>query len=229
MGNLVEPEKVQAYNFMSNYKFKEAVNNAKFGENTKLYNEKTSKTLLYIKEINLEDDVSLNYYKNLLKNSKFNTDIFITKECIFLNKDSNLLCQIACNVGNIDRLVVSMEYNEDSLLTEITERKKNQFYYEEAEIWYMLERLIIMEKYLVGTFNRVHGNLKPDAIFITDDENIKFIDPTIVDYKIDGLTKTKLGLENFPLSPELMHLMRYNIEDDYDRQASEVWTIGIIL
>lgn len=91
-----------------------------------------------------------------------------------------------------------MEYNEDSLQTEILERKKTNFYYEEAEIWYMLERLIIMEKHLVGNFNRVHGNLKSNSIFITDDEKIKFIDSTIIDYKLDGYTKHKLQLDTFP-------------------------------
>lgn len=76
---------------MSNYKFRDAVVDPKFGENTKVYTENNSKNLIILKEILLEDDDdSFKYYKNIIKSNTNTSDLFITKNCIFLNKKNNI-------------------------------------------------------------------------------------------------------------------------------------------
>merc|ERR1712151_1070106 len=59
-----------------------------------------------------------------------------------------------------------------------------------------------MEKYYVGSLGRVHGSLKPETIFLNDDNDVKFVDTSIIDYKLDCFLKTKYGIDKYPLSPE---------------------------
>ena len=227
MGSSDSNEEQVSYRFLNNYNFKNTQNEPALGF-VKIYQEKGANTQIFVKEIDLnEDENTLTYYKNLLKDNQYKSNLFITKDCVFQNKDDNLLCQVVCDSGNYNRLCVSMEFTEDNLLSEINERSKLQSFYEEKEIWIMVEKIIEMEKYYVSNLGRVHGNLKPENIFLNDDNDIKFVDASIIDYKLDCFLKAKYGMDNYPLSPELLHYIRYNIKEDYDKQASEVWSIGI--
>ena len=71
--------------------------------------------------------------------------------------------------------------------------------------------------------------MQPHNIIVPDDESIKFIDPTLIHFKMNGFMKTRLGMETAPLSPELMTCLQTNMEATGDQQASEVWSIGIVI
>ena len=132
-----------------------------------------------------------------------------------------------CSSGGLNRLVIIMDYCKDSLATEIEQRKIQSYFYDESEIWYLLERVMMVENDLMKNYNRVHGDIQPNNILVPDDESIKFIDPTIINYKLDAFSKNRLRMDTSPLSPELMNLIKYNLDNQYDQQAAEVWSIGI--
>lgn len=226
MANTESNQEVPSYRFLNNYKFKYLTDEKSIGQ-VKVYQEKGTNNQIFVKEIDLQEDGNtMMYYTNLLKDKRYKSNVFITIDCVFLNKDDNMFCSVVCDGGKYNRLIVSMEFTEDSLLSEINERARTRLFYEEDEIWVLLERIIIMEKHYVSNLNRVHGNQKPENIFLNSTDEIKFVDTSIIDYKLDCFLKTKFGMSNYPLSPEQLHYIRYNIEQDYDRQAAEVWSIG---
>ena len=52
---------------------------------------------------------------------------------------------MSCNSGALNRMVVVMEYCKDTLSSEIAERKVQSYHYDESEIWYALERIMMVE------------------------------------------------------------------------------------
>jgi 5-methylthioribose kinase len=126
-------------------------------------------------------------------------------------------------------MVVVMDYCKDTLATEISERLNQSYFYDESEIWYALERIMMVENDLTKNYGRVHGDMQPGNIIVPDDESIKFIDPTLIHFKMNGFMRTRLGMETAPLSPEQMSALRSNRDPTGDQQASEVWSIGMLI
>lgn len=241
----------------------------RFGE-IQIYRDTQNSEIYWIKEINMEDEKSLKFYEgyiqNLMehrrktgKNTEFiggeAEDFFITKNVEIFGGNSGGLCG-ACNMGKGLRVI--MEFYERDLEGEVMRRAEDlvriylfflltnfgQDYFPEAEIWYILEAIMTVEKYMLQKM-RVHGDIRTSAIFISEEgifslklplnSNIllgvaKFIDTNLTGYKKNAYIKTMLGMSKCPLAPEqLSSLSKKESNPKHESQSTESWSIGIVL
>jgi len=86
-----------------------------------------------------------------------------------------------------------------------------------------------MEKFYLRR-QHTHSDLRAANIFISENGEIKFPDSMLVDVDGGAYYKTITKLAKCPLPPELLVYLRANDPYPvYDRQAAEIWFIGIIL
>ena len=95
----------------------------------------------------------------------------------------------------------------------------------------MLKKIVTMEriiqKMMKGSY---HGNLSLDSIYLTEEGEVKFLDPFLLESIHTPYEKHMLGLVKFPLSPELIHcLQSHHPKPNCDKKKVEVWTIGILM
>lgn len=87
---------------------------------------------------------------------------------------------------------------------------------------------MILEKQMLVS-ERVHGDIRASTIFITEQGEAKFYDSNLIDYRRDAYVKTFLNISKCPLAPEqLKSIQRKEANPAYDRQSTEVWSIGIL-
>jgi serine/threonine protein kinase len=118
-------------------------------------------------------------------------------------------------------------------------------YFPEAEIWYILEAVMNVEKHMLERM-RVHGDIRTSAIFISEEGKLspntyftiltrilgvaKFIDTNLTGYRQNAYVKTMLGMSKCPVAPEqLTSLGKKESNPKHDSQATESWSIGIVL
>lgn len=111
-------------------------------------------------------------------------------------------------------------------------------YFPEAEIWYILEAIMNVEKKMLERM-RVHGDIRSVGIFISDDGNqwlidligvAKFVDTNLTGYKQNAYVKTLLGVSKCPLAPEqLKSLQAGDNNPKHDSQSTEAWAIGLVM
>ena len=74
--------------------------------------------------------------------------------------------------GSQPRFLVVVEGLERTLLSEVLQRageKEGADFFEEPEIWFILESLIQMERFVAKYPRRVHGNLRLASVLINED------------------------------------------------------------
>lgn len=210
--------------FLLGYKLQQQVDDSRFGF-IKIYSSRTSSSHIIVKEINLDDEQSIKYYKTRRNTFDFTQKTFITTHAI-----SDFQENFSCTCGaEFNKILIGMEFIERDLEEEIKNRNIDSHLYKENEIWYVLEAIMSMERALQKESDRVHGDLRPSAIFIQDEGYAKFIDPRVIDQNFDAYYKTLTNTAYCPLSPEQMDCQKEkSIKPDYDLPAYDVWCIGMI-
>jgi len=148
---------------LSNYQLVSTEDDKRFGD-IAIYKNKKSNDLVWIKEVILENENALEHYKSYKKNQETEKEMFITLNSQLVGGSSHL-CG-ACS--NTRKIVIVMEFFERDLEGEIMRRAEDMDYFPEAEIWYILEAVMMIEKHMLG-YKRVHGEIRSSGIFISEE------------------------------------------------------------
>ena len=97
-------------------------------------------------------------------------------------------------------------------------------------MFFILKNIVNMEKTVEKYKRNYHGSLSLDTIYLTEEGQIKFLDPFLLESHHTPYEKHMLGLLKIPLPPELIHSMQSNIPNpNCDPKKVEIWMIGIFL
>ena len=230
MGNTSDtPEtpKKSKINLLQHYTFSHFSDSYHFGE-IKVYksNEDLEK-FIFVKEIPMDNELTIDYYKENMKNFDVSNVNFQTLSIEFINSETTQ--PIFCGCTHASRIVTGIEPIERDLNSEIKKRFLQVDYYPENEIWYIQESIMNIEKIQIKK-NRIHGEIRADHIFVNDEGMVKFIDPQIIDYKLDSYMKTQLGISRSPIGPELQSSVKERKKiSEFNQIQNEVWMIGIVI
>lgn len=139
--------------------------------------------------------------------------------------------------SGVEQIMVFVRDLERDLQSEIEFRRpisaeQAPEHFPEAEIWYMLECIIEMENQM-AVHSRVHGDLRPKTVFISEDGFVRFFDSNIVEANMNSFWKTVNNVQRCPLPPENLLLLKtrsYKLTDmSKTDTCAEVWSIGIVL
>lgn len=75
-----------------------------------------------------------------------------------------------------------------------------------------------------------HRSLSTKSIFISDDGEIKFLDPFLLETTHSPYSQNLLRLSKNPLPPELCDALKnYKPEPEVNEEKVEVWMIGLVI
>lgn len=101
-------------------------------------------------------------------------------------------------------------------------------YFPESEIWYTLESIIDMECHM-AIHSRVHGDIRPNNILISESGFIKFNDSNILEANMISFCKTVNNIQKCSLLPESLLLLKnrsYKLSDLSKSDVfAEIWSI----
>lgn len=98
----------------------------------------------------------------------------------------------------------------------------------EEEIWMMVEAIQEMEQHF-RSHDRIHGDIRLNTIFISEDGSIKFLDTFLVNWRVNGFMKAVLNGAKPPLAPEMLKMLKEDAPNDESTPENEIWTIGLVL
>lgn len=148
---------------LSNYQLLNTEVDDRLGE-VSIYKSKQSGEFVWVKDILLEEEKALTYYSDYINSKDYLTEDFITKEAAFIGNDSGY----CGSCGSAQRLLVFMDYFDRDLEGEFLRREEEKDHFPEAEIWYILESILIMEEEYMAR-GTLHGDIRASNIFITEE------------------------------------------------------------
>jgi hypothetical protein len=168
MGN-TDSEIQNEQQLLSSYQLISTEDDRRFGD-IAIYKNRRTHTLVWIKEVILENESAIEHFKTYSKAPSTNNEMFLTLNSQLVGQRSHF-CG-ACS--NSHKLVVVMEYFERDLEGEIMRRAEDMDFFPEAEIWYILEAVMMVEKHMLS-YKRVHGDIRSAGIFISEEGEFFFI------------------------------------------------------
>lgn len=228
MGNSESIETKTAQEVFQNYQLMGVEENPKFGD-VSLYKDKTTGEVVWVKEIPLEEKESETTIDGYLSSNLWKDSIFITKQVYKIVPKEGFFCSNNCNTSR--RIVVIMHYLERDLESEITQRASEfeKDYFPEPEIWYIVESIMGAEAAVLRQ-NRFHGDLRTSSIFISEDGQTKFSDPTLIDHKSNAYFKVMTGEARCNLPPEYIQALHAGQrEPKSNPELADIFAIGIVI
>lgn len=228
MGNSESVETKTAQEIFQNYQLMGVEENPKFGD-VSLYKDKTSGEVVWVKEIPLDEKESEAALDVYLASNAWKDPTFITKQVYKIAPKDGFFCSSNCTVSR--RIVVIMSYFDRDLESEIVQRASEfeKDYFPEPEIWYIIESIMGAEAVVLRQ-NRFHGDLRSANIFISDDGQTKFADPTLLDYRSNAYFKVMTGEARCNISPEYIQALHAGQrEPKSNPELTDIFSIGIII
>ena len=180
-----------------NYKPYQKISNENYGELTLVKN--TSNKIFLMKEQNFHDLGEFQKELIFLKrkqNQKFHPNLIRIKQV--KNHTKTFYC------SKIYNLQYYLEFIEKNLYCEILNRKKQDKFYTEENLWFLAISLIKVLCFLQNN-NQIYGNLRTNGIYINDNGVVKIFDNSIVN-SINSYTLclAKMQEKDVYISPEEM-------------------------
>lgn len=205
----------------------EHIDDNRFG-NVAVAKSHTNGTLVYVKDTGLitEAKIEMEIYLSKVKLDKDYFRIFSTLNFAITNKQSSFgYC-----TQDVNHLIVIFQYFEKTLELEIDQRAQPEMYqpFPEEEIWMMVEALQEMETHFRNN-DRIHGDIRLNNIFVSEDGSIKFLDVFLLNWRINGFMKAMLLGARVPLSPESLLKLKQDTPNDEATTQDEIWSIGLVL
>ncbi|KAL4436314.1 hypothetical protein ABPG74_015905 [Tetrahymena malaccensis] len=121
------------------------------------------------------------------------------------------------------------EYYYHDLGLEVQRRSDCQEYFNEDELWYILDSLVQVCSFLQEN-QLFHGDLRPQSVKLTQEGFVKIGDHGLINPLKNGFYKTLIRAENGYLSPEqLSYLMLGLTEAKYNVFKQEVFSLGLTI
>ena len=202
--------------------------NPKFGD-ISLYKDKSTGQMVWIKEIMLDENNSEGVLDSYVASNGWKDPNFITQQVFKIVPKESFFCSANCNSSK--RLVVIMDYFDRDLEYEVNQRasEADKDYFPEAEVWYIIESIMVLQS-VVLKHNRFHGDLRTGNIFITEDGQTKFVDPSLLDHDNSTYIKVMTGETRANISPEVVQALQSSQrEAKTNPELVDVFAIGIIL
>lgn len=228
MGNSGGIETKSSQEVLQNYQLMGVEENSKFGD-VSLYKNKETGEIVWIKEVAVDEESTEVALDKYLLSEAWKDPVFITTKVYKVSPKDSMFCSANCHVA--PKIIVIMEYYERDLEYEISQRasEATKDYFPEPEIWYIIEALIGIESVVLRQ-NRFHGDLRTSSIFITEDGQAKFWDPTLLDHKTNGYIKVLTGQSRCNLSPEYFQALSMNQKEPKSNpELTEIFAIGIVV
>lgn len=228
MGNSGGIETKSTQEVLQNYQLMGVEENSKFGD-VSLYKDKQTGEIVWIKEVPVDEESFEKALDKYLLSEAWKDQVFITQNVYKVSPKDSLFCSANCSVT--PKFIVIMEYFERDLEYEISQRasEAEKDYFPEPEIWYIIEAIIGIESVVLRQ-NRFHGDLRTSSIFITEDGQAKFWDPTLLDHKMNSYVKVMTGQARCNLSPEYFQSLHMNQKEPKSNpELTDIFAIGIII
>ena len=210
--------------FLQQYKILKSLKDDRYGHITIVTDPKTPERFC-VKEIlskSSEDFVrDMSYFKR-----RQNIDhINILKLVSFTYTESQNIC------ATMRKFIVLLEYIESDLSIEIEKLAHNQTFYNEDQIYHILESTV-SGLYKLQLLNMVHGDVKPSRIFQTKHKHYKIAENNLLGQNMPSYYLKLSGIEDVQcyLSPALMkNLKREEINPIHNVYRSDVFSLGMII
>ncbi|KRX04683.1 Protein kinase-like domain [Pseudocohnilembus persalinus] len=161
----------------------------------------------------------------------------------FTQSSENQLC------GDFSKITGYYEYYSHNLERELDRRHTRSEFFNEQEIWFLLESIVSVGAFLEGknlhqyiqqnvqqiiflnsAQNKVHGDIRPNNIFLTNEGFVKLADPQLVRDEKNAYIKAFQYGEQTYLSPQLMKaLQNREIQPTHNQVKSDVFSLGMTM
>lgn len=228
MGNSGGIETKSAQEVYQGYQLMGVEENPRFGD-ISLYKDKTSGQVLWVKEVAIDEKTTEETIDKYILSLAWKEPVFITKGIYKVAPQEGFLCSANCHVA--PKFVVMMEYIERDLENEIYLRASEleKDYFPEPEIWYIIESIMSVESVILRQ-NRFHGDLRTSSIFLSEEGETKFWDPTLLDHKSNSYLKVLAGQSKCNLSPEYFQALHSNQKEPKSNpELTDIFAMGIII
>lgn len=228
MGNSGSIETKTAQEVFAGYQLMGVEENPRFGD-ISLYKDKSTGDIVWVKEVPIDEKSTEETLDKYVQSQAWKDPVFITKDVYKVVPQEGFFCSANCN--GTSRYVIFMDYFERDLEYEIFQRASEieKDYFPEPEIWYIVESMMCVESVVLRQ-NRFHGDLRTSNIFISEEGETKFGDPTILDHKTNSFIKVMTGQCKCNLSPEYFLSLHSNQrEPTSNPELTDVFAMGIVI
>lgn len=138
-----------------------------------VYKKKTAEEFRWVKEQRFDSDELQAFLQQYIADKLYRQPFFTTLQVQAAPGQAGSAGGGLCSgCGSQAPFVVVVEALERTLLGEILQRageKQGADFFEEPEIWFILESLIQMERFVAKYPRRVHGNLRLASVLINEE------------------------------------------------------------
>lgn len=209
--------------FAQNFEFIRSEKDARFGTDIMVYRERSSKKLLALINKATEDPT---FTEGLTKEMKMRLAMShnnLAKVVGYTKSEDETLC------GSSHQLSIYNEYYESDLDLEIKDRKPQNEYFQESEIWYVANSLISVGSYFQG-LGIYHGDIRPLNVLMDEAGSVYEVDHGILNPHKDNLNKAFSGDKTLFLSPRELEILHSKSETaEYDVYKADVFSAGLTL
>lgn len=228
MGNSGGIETKTMQEVFQGYQLMGVEENQRFGD-ISLYKDKSTGEVVWVKEIPIDEKSTEEILDKYILSQAWKDQVFITKDVYKVAPQEGFLCSANCHIA--PKYIVIMEYFERDLEYEIHQRaaELDKNYFPEPEIWYIIESIMSVESVVLRQ-NRFHGDLRTSSIFISEEGQTKYWDPTILDHKTNSYIKVMTHQSRCNLSPEYFQSLQANQKEPKSNpELTDVFAMGIII
>jgi len=148
--------------------------NEKFGAIC-IYRNSQNDSVVWVKNVGFEEDELQNYVGKYIKDKAFLLPNYCTEFVEAIGEPENSTFGMCKACGSISNFLVGFRPPFRDLSIEITTRvseRSGADFFEESEIWYVLEQIVKLEMQIAVSNRRVHGNLSISSILLDQDGNL---------------------------------------------------------